>query len=470
MEDLRILMLEDSPYDVELIQYLLKKQGYNASYFVATDRTQFDQAVQYFQPTVILSDNSLPDINAREALSISRGIWPYVPFIMVSGTVSEEFATELIRSGGDDYILKDRLTRLPLAIDTALQKRKEEKEKSFALDKLRENEEKYRTLVERVTDAFISLDKNFCYTFLNRQASELIKKDALYLIGKYVWDIFPDAVGSPTYQSFHTAMHEQRYICSIDYYEPLDLWQENHIYPSEDGLSIFIRDISEQKRSQIALQKIERQMMEDKLATQNSMTKAILRAQEDERNRLGFELHDNINQMLAACMLSLKKASTVNPDIVSEALSMLHTTIGEIRLLSSKCVTPLKDINLEEQIQFLLKQIENTTDIKTELLFSADPIADDDLKLNLYRIIQEGLNNVVKYAQATQVGVIIECDEDYLHVILEDNGIGFDTSVQRNGIGISNIIHRAEIFNGKATITSSPGKGCCIRISISKRN
>lgn len=469
MEDFRILMLEDSPYDVELIQYLLKKQGYNANYFVASDRTQFNHAVQYFQPTVILSDNSLPDINAREALSISRSIWPYVPFIMVSGTVSEEFATDLIRAGGDDYILKDRLTRLPLAIDTALQKRKEEKEKSTALEKLRENEEKYRTLVERVTDAFISLDKNFCYTFLNRQAGELIKKDTLYLIGKSVWEVFPDAVGSPTYHSFHTAMQEQRYICSIDYYEPLDLWQENHIYPSEDGLSIFIRDISEQKRSQLALQKIERQMMEEKLTAQKSTTKAILRAQEDERNRLGFELHDNINQILAACMLSLRKASAMNPDIISDALSMLHTAIGEIRLLSSKCVTPLKDINLEEQIQLLLKQIENTTDLKTELLFSADAIEDDDLKLNLYRIIQEGLNNVVKYAHATQVGIIIECDEDHLHVILEDNGVGFDTSAHRNGIGISNIIHRAEIFNGKATITSSPGNGCCIKISISKK-
>ncbi len=470
MEDLKILMLEDSPYDVELIQYLLKKQGWQAQYFVASDRTEFDQALQLFQPNVILSDNSLPDINAREALSISRNTWPHIPFIMVSGTVSEEFATELIRSGGDDYILKDRLTRLPLAIETAIQKRKEEREKATALDKLRENEEKYRMLVERVTDAFISLDKNFCYTFLNRQAGELIKKNPLDIIGKNVWEIFPDVIDSPTYHSFMTAMQEQRYISSIDYYEPLDLWQENHIYPSEDGLSIFIKDISEQKRSQAALQKIERRMMEEKLTAQNNMTKAILRVQEDERNRLGLELHDNINQMLAACMLSLKKASTMNPDIVSDALGMLHTAIGEIRLLSSKCVTPLKDINLEEQIQLLLKQIENTTSLKTELLFSADAIEDDDLKLNLYRIIQEGLNNVVKYAQATQVIITIECDEDYLHVILEDNGVGFDSSAQRNGIGISNIIHRAEIFNGKATITSSPGNGCSIKISISKKN
>lgn len=469
MEAYRLLMLEDSPYDAELIQYLLKKQGYEASYCVAAGRAEFSEALEHFQPTIILSDNALPDINAREALTISREKWPYIPFIMVSGTVSEEFATDLIRAGGDDYILKDRLTRLPLAIDTAIKKRNEEKEKAAALDMLRENEEKYRTLVERVTDAFISLDNNFCCTFLNHQACELIRKNPLELIGKNIWDVFPDVVGSHTYHSFYTAMREQRYTCSVDYYEPLDLWLENHIYPSIDGLSVFIRNISEQKKTQIALQKVERQIMEEKLVAQNTMTKAILRAQENERNRLGLELHDNINQMLAASMLSLEKASKLHPEIVNDTLAMLHKTIGEIRLLSSRCVTPLKDMNFEEQIQQLLNQFRNITGIQTELLFSAEAIDDDDLKLNLYRILQEGLNNISKYAKATQVSIVIESDEDHLQIILQDNGVGFDTSIQRMGIGISNIIHRAEIFNGTASITSSPGNGCCIRIRVNKK-
>jgi PAS domain S-box-containing protein len=103
-------------------------------------------------------------------------------------------------------------------------------------------------IFERITDAFIALDKNLCYTYLNKKAGELIHRDPASLIGKYVWDIFPDAVGSATWLAFNKAMTEQRYIVNTDYYPPLDLWQENHLYPSSDGLSVFIRDITEKKR------------------------------------------------------------------------------------------------------------------------------------------------------------------------------------------------------------------------------
>jgi PAS domain S-box-containing protein len=103
-------------------------------------------------------------------------------------------------------------------------------------------------IFERITDAFIALDKNLCYTYLNKKAGELIHREPASLVGKYVWDIFPDAVGSETWQAFNKAMTEQRYIVNIDYYPPLDLWQENHLYPSPDGLSLFIRDITEKKK------------------------------------------------------------------------------------------------------------------------------------------------------------------------------------------------------------------------------
>jgi PAS domain S-box-containing protein len=101
---------------------------------------------------------------------------------------------------------------------------------------------------ERITDAFVALDKDLCYTYLNKKAGELIHHDPASLIGKYVWDVFPDAVGSSTWLAFNKAMTEQRNIVNTDYYPPLDLWQENHLYPSPDGLSVVIRDITEEKR------------------------------------------------------------------------------------------------------------------------------------------------------------------------------------------------------------------------------
>jgi len=98
-------------------------------------------------------------------------------------------------------------------------------------------------IIERITDGFIAFDKNWCYTYVNQKAGEMIRLDPASLIGKYVWDVFPDLVGTPIYDLFNKAFKEQKYYSNTDYYAPLDLWQENHIYPSPEGISVFIRSI-----------------------------------------------------------------------------------------------------------------------------------------------------------------------------------------------------------------------------------
>ena len=90
----------------------------------------------------------------------------------------------------------------------------------------------------------------------------------------------------------------------------------------------------------------------------------------------------------------------------------------------------------------------------------------DDLKLNIYRIIQEQENNIMKYAEAKNVHISLEAKGNNIIIKVEDDGNGFDVNSKRNGIGISNIINRAETFNGTAKIESSPGNGCKIHVSI----
>jgi PAS domain S-box-containing protein len=103
---------------------------------------------------------------------------------------------------------------------------------------------------ERITDAFIALDKDWRYTYLNKATGEMIHRDPGTMIGKNVWQEFPDVVGSSTYMIFQQAMKEQRYMYNEDYYEPFDLWQENHVYPSPEGISVFIKNITERKKAE----------------------------------------------------------------------------------------------------------------------------------------------------------------------------------------------------------------------------
>ena len=107
---------------------------------------------------------------------------------------------------------------------------------------------------ERITDGFIALDKNYCYTYINEKGGELSRHKPQELIGRYIWDVFPDAIDSDIYKSFAKALTEQCYVNLVNHYEPYDLWLEYYIYPSPEGLSIFLRNITERKRSELALQ------------------------------------------------------------------------------------------------------------------------------------------------------------------------------------------------------------------------
>ena len=254
---LNILILEDSDYDAEIIQRLLIKEFTSPVFKVVTNRSDFIDALDHFNADIILSDNSMPQFSASEALKMFNDRHLHIPFILVTGTVSETFAVEIIKSGADDYILKDRLVRLPSSIESSLKHRRAEKEKEEASIKLKQSEESYRTIMQRLSDGFIAADKNFNYTYVNKTAGEILKRAPGELIGKYIWDEFPEAVDHTFYKAYHKAMLEQQYIYVQAYSFPLQIWLENHIYPSTDGLSIFFRNITERKKSEEAIRQSE---------------------------------------------------------------------------------------------------------------------------------------------------------------------------------------------------------------------
>ena len=130
-------MLEDNPDDAALIKTTLKRSGFDFTVKLVSCEEDFVHALDSFAPEFILSDHKLPHFTSIEALKIARRKLPGIPFILVTGTVSEEFAVEIIKSGADDYILKDRLVRLPAAIKFVLQQHKANKEIAaykYALD------------------------------------------------------------------------------------------------------------------------------------------------------------------------------------------------------------------------------------------------------------------------------------------------------------------------------------------------
>jgi signal transduction histidine kinase len=134
---LKILMLEDSGDDINLIERVLRKNNLSFVSKHVDTRDQFTDSIRSFQPDVILSDHGLPQFNSMEALKISMKERSFVPFIIVTGTMSDEFAISCLQEGADDYILKSNLSRLPAAIVRAVKERKLEKLKREARHALR---------------------------------------------------------------------------------------------------------------------------------------------------------------------------------------------------------------------------------------------------------------------------------------------------------------------------------------------
>ncbi|WP_035456562.1 PAS domain S-box protein [Algoriphagus terrigena] len=115
--------------------------------------------------------------------------------------------------------------------------------------------EEKNTILERITEAFVALDSNWCYTHMNKRAGEVFNRDPDQMIGKHIWTEFPEGLNQPFHHAYEKAMATQQYVHVEEHYKPYDLWFENHIYPSANGLSIFFRDISERKRSEETLRK-----------------------------------------------------------------------------------------------------------------------------------------------------------------------------------------------------------------------
>ncbi len=220
-------------------------------------------------------------------------------------------------------------------------------------------------------------------------------------------------------------------------------------------------DISERKKLQARLnQEIERR--------QKQITTAIVRAQEKERNEIGCELHDNVNQILSTVKLYLsisREPEVIKEELVSKSISLIQDCINEIRDISKRLSGPDRnDLKLDEAIKDLIDSIALTG--KIYFTYTPYHIADCELKeevqLAIYRITQEQLTNILKHAEADAVDISLSCREKGMELCISDNGVGFDTSKKRNGIGISNMINRAETVNGKIEIKSMPGQGCTL--------
>lgn len=353
----------------------------------------------------------------------------------------------------------------------------DEQRRQLAEYKYRASQERYQRLMNTIDGIVWEADaQTFAFTFVSEQAERILG----YPLERWM--------NEPEFWPEH--IYEEDRTWAVNYCAQTTAKGQSHQFEyrmiAADGRIIWMRDIvavvmedgQPSRLSGIMVDITEQKKMEEELhnkqlSQQKLITEITILAQEKERNELGLELHDNINQLLSVVKLYLGLAKTekvYNEELIDKSYLHLEEAMHDIRKLSHSLVAPsLGHDGLQEALEDLIESIQQPHKINIQLCIDEDYEAlliDKSKELMLYRIIQEQLNNILKYANASEISIAVKQQGDQLHLTIRDNGIGFDTQQQGNGIGLKNINSRINFYSGKMKLTSAPGQGCTLEVAI----
>lgn len=258
--------------------------------------------------------------------------------------------------------------------------------------------------------------------------------------------------------------HEYRYMSGSDDGNFKLLHEQGVIIRDEAGEAVrmisVVVDVTEERRLQQEIRRKEKLVIA-----------AHIEGQDNERNELARELHDNVGQVLAMCKLFVEiAADSVQHEYLGKCREHLERAIREIRSLSHRLSPVTLDrMGLPGAIADLVSNINQTG--KMHLLLEVDEALhhqalEKPVKNAAYRIIQEAVSNILKHADATEAVISLKVEAGFLNCQVADNGKGFNIKKAKTGIGLRNIENRVEFLNGRLAINSAPGEGCMLEVNL----
>lgn len=459
-EGIRILVIEDNPGDLLLIEDYLTEQIPDPFITVAKNFTEATNLLKVpGQFDIILLDLTLPDKSGRDLITNILKDSKDIPVIVLTGFSDMEFSLQSISIGVSDYLLKSDLNASSLykSILYCLERKKR-------VHELEESEKRYSELFRlNPQPIWIFNIEDFRFVQVNRAATELYGYTEEEFLNLKVFDIRQDEDS----KSFREYMTESEMINA-----PVNR-TSRHFNKAGEMLEVEIQAtfivINDKKYRMVIITDVT-----EKNKIEEQITKAIIKTQENERYEIGAELHDNICQILASTHISLgvlsKSVNKSGMELFGQCRSYIQLATSEIRNLSHRLAPAFfNDSTLEQAFELLLRSCNVENKYAISLFFDPEIEKlniDRDLQINIYRILQEQLRNILKYANCKMIEVDIILNNNQLKMRIADDGVGFDPSAAKGGIGMSNMRRRTELFHGKFTVFSSPGKGCELVIQI----
>jgi PAS domain S-box-containing protein len=473
MKPLNVVIIEDEEAHFQLMKRAIHKEFPLASvdYFEEGDACL--QRLDEITPDVIITDYLMPGMNGIEFLeALNRKKKDIIPVIMITGQGNENIAVQAMKQGAWDYLVKtpDFFTLLPSIIKKVVRERK-------LKDTLGETERRFRDLAESTSDWIWEMDVEGKYVYSNPVVKIILGYRPDEMLGRYFYDFFFEKERKALAHTSLQAMAAGKPISGFDnrciHKEGCVVVLEARGVPFFDkagnllGYRGINRDVTARKRAEERIHSLSRQLM---------------KVQEAERQRLSRDLHDLVGQDLSALKMGLDTLFDDQPEAfpamrqrVAKLSKIAHGTIMAVRDLAYA----LRPIDLDQLglAKTALRHCEDfsaKTGVKVDFFAAGmeDLRLDSDNEIVLYRLIQEGLNNVKKHADATDATIRLVASFPNIILRIEDNGKGFDaenrlaSAINEKRMGLRSMEERVALLGGKMRIESRPMQGTKILVEI----
>lgn len=496
----KILFVEDTPTDLELVKRSLKKSEINFIDHVVEEKEDFENALISFVPDIIISDYSLPKFNGMQALAIRQQKAPMIPFLLVTGSNNEEIAVESMKAGADDYILKDNLTRLGQAVNAAITKHKNLQLKKKAEEALSESEELFRTAFENAAIGVCMMDTNLQFIKTNKTFCSITGYD-------------PDDLYKLTFKNLAIAddLESNQAIFS-------DLeWGNNSSYISEmrllhkNGAIIWVNIFSGKVYSPANSINYYISYIQDitnKKKAEQELIVAKEKAEESDRLKTAFlanmshEIRTPMNGIMGfAELLKNSDLSDANREkfinIIELSGKRMLSTLNdliEISSIEAGVVTVTEtDTNVNEMLRFLYNFYELQSREKGLNLSLNMPLPDEAATImtdkdKLDRILINLVGNAIKFTHKGFVEFGYKITANAIEFYVTDTGIGIQPDKQGiifkrfvqgdlrltrgyegSGLGLSISKEYIEMLGGTIQVESQEGIGSTFRFTIPRK-
>lgn len=579
-ERISILLLEDDPGDVELLSLILKRSSLKYIIEAVFTKEEFEVLFKSKNFDIVITDYNLQGYDGQAAIKWVRSIDPILPIILLSDTVGEEMAVDLLRAGANDFVLKSNLKKITIAMERALSEARMENEKLRFQKELVEKNLILDTVFDNFEDMIFLKDANGKYLKVNRAFCDFLEVREEEVIGKVESEIFSPEISQKamendefviltgkkvSYEFDHVDSQGKRTVVevikiplhdgdrvtgivgegrnitkqkllieskektrqiltqaeqltgsgSFEYDSDLDVLNCSNNFKRMMNLNVEGDNISLRKFTQLIKE-------EDRYIFMKGMSESIgnrteyymqhrfnkddgerhfkvlfrpdyrdvkgskfygtivditaehenhiyvMQKQEEDRKEIARELHDNLGQKLNAVSMYVSKMSNDDPSNKNmlKVKNIVHESIDDLgSLINNISVKQVEEHSLDYALTKLFEHLPETLDVKSCVEISEDKIS-PFVKAQVFRVIQEVLNNVSKYSEATSLKMDMKQEGSILNFLIEDNGKGFEIESGKKGNGLKNIVHRIKMSNGLISIDSAPGKGTSVKVKI----